>query len=221
MANSLLLLLNTFLLVSQGVALLYNRPTAAMRSDSRTLQMDIHCQRAPFAVFVEKTFPQKPGYGFTSYGSTLFLKSDEVVNSEQFLEHTDESGTIQKKENITLAFGEGSSIAFILSTGKPIGIEDLTLTRVDGTTITSSFDRNADGFPDARVTNDLDKHLAKSEIWYDGKWHEAIAQGNKYEKQLVGGKRVLFDMQSGAWMPASDADGGDDMDISGEPHSAE
>lgn len=210
MANWFVLSVNIMLLALLVLTWLMRlHPSATVvGKDAKTLGMDVYCERSPFAVFVNKDFPQNQGFAFTRYGLPLFLTSEDVTEPSQPPLDRDRDNKAQAAQNVMLGFGEDYfTISCVYSATNAVHVDELLVTRNDGGHSESFFDLNADGFPDLRLIVDQKQDVHRSEIWYGGKWQEAIAQGKKYEKQLPGGEKVRFDRQGGLWVLADEAKG--------------
>lgn len=211
MANRLILCVNIVLFAALAFSSLpdSDRSSIAARKDAHVLEMDIYCQKSPFAVLVHKDFPKKKRFAFFRYSRLLYLMSgrpnrlsSEAPHHDESLQHSEEA------EEITLGFGKNFSISCscVYSAANGIRVEDLRVIRVHEDQCKVFSDFNADGITDLRyVTN---RHLVTKrqrakdtmEIWYDGKWHDVVATGKKYQKQLPGGETVRFDMKRGRWL---------------------
>ena len=207
MANWLVLSLNVLLLAFLVLTWLMRvRPSpAAVRRDERTLGMDVYCERAPFAVFVNKDFAQNKRFTFLRYDFPMFLANEDMTEPPQVPPDGAHGENGRAPEKVLLGIGEHFLVSCVVSsTGKCARVEEFRVSRDDADGIESFLDLNADGFPDARLTHDWRQDVHRSEIWYGGKWEEVIAQGKWCEKQLPGGEKVQFNRQTGLWVLAGE-----------------
>jgi hypothetical protein len=213
MANWVILSANVVLLLVLIWANRTGRPTAAMRSDAQLLGMHIYTQRDPIAVFVKKDFPSDRSVHFYRYEGPLLLTCDERATTDE--QQVDEYAQNESRapEEIMLCIRDDFSISCKCSYVNGVQISDIQVTRGEGGT----FDLNADGFPDTRVTGATEPGHGKVEVWYDCQWREVTNFRKKDQRQLVGGGRVSFDRETGAWIPVSDANGGGSEEGTGEP----
>lgn len=213
MANWLVLCVNMLLLaflVFTWLNRLRPLPTV-IEKDKQISGMDVYCYRSPFAVFVNKDFPDNKGFMFARYGRLpLFVSCEDVKKPSQAPPNGDH-GEAQTAQNITLGFGDKGyftvSCLYSIANNR-VHVDELLVSRDDAGRVEAYFDLNADGFPDSRLTVDHKRDVHRSEIWYGGKWQEAAAQGSKYETQLLNGEKVRFDKQGGLWVLAGDEKNG-------------
>ncbi len=166
------------------------------REYAEFLEMDVYLAKKPFAIFVDKNFPQKYEFTMRDYSRPLLINVRDT-----------ESDT-EGKTTMTAMLAADPDVALSC---------DYTLVEINGsleakvdrvllqTKSAGFYDLNVDGFFDARVNLESEPTHA-TQVWYDGGWRDTLPDARvfSYEVGLPEVGVVTFDKKTGRWTSASE-----------------
>jgi hypothetical protein len=189
--NTLLFLLLLVMFLGHRGELPWDPFIRKAESDAVKMGMDVWFAKFPFALFVARDSPKGESFTLLKYDPPVIFSADKIEGES--------IGT--GKHSIMLHLGEDFSIVihFSASEADISEIHELELVKDNERQRVALFDMNADGWPDFRIVRDKTLDTSQEYVSYERDWREVKDTIGKYEKKLVDGEEVVFDMQAGQW----------------------
>ncbi len=170
-----------------------SRDLPEAKNAAAEMGMDVFFAKDPFALFVAKRFPDDASFTFYRHGLGMMLSVDDIKGANERTTK-DVLFSLGEEVSVSLHYSYSGADRFTLHDLK---IHDLMLNRNCGDQYEAIKDFNADGSYDIRSTWDMTRDIGSVYVFFDNEWQEVEDGAGEYEKKLVDGREVKFDMQIG------------------------
>jgi hypothetical protein len=168
-----------------------------VHEEANVIDMNVYFAKGPFAILVDKAFPQQHSFSFGD--------SSQQLTAQGYPIESDDDSKATRTAMLVVDRDIAVSCEYWIEEahGGPESHVESIMLQTDRKGV---WDLNVDGIFDQQLVTDAESGKHSEQIWYDGQWQQVLPHGDvpRYERELPEVGLVTFDKESGRWTSATD-----------------